>query len=527
MEPRTPPETEEGWFALHDLRTVDWDAWRAADDERRKRALASGVEFLERHENVEDSVTGASATYSVLGHGADLMQVHLRPELAHLDTIQRQFERTELAAFTERTDSYVSVTEVSGYISRAFFDDEGEVEDAGTERYLRTRLYPQIPDAEHVSFYPMDKRRDPDYNWYDLPFEERAELMEGHGAIGRDHAGAVKQMITGSVGLDDWEWGVTLWADDAVAIKRLLYEMRFDPSSSRYAEFGRFYVGRRVAPTDLDALLAGEPVGEDYRTADGAADADRAPPAGPPGEGAGSARDDGAAPPPGGDGAAPSGEGVGPARGDGATAGGPPTNGASPAGGADSVREALSDLDVYAGQPHGEDVYAMVLYSEADPDDLADEVAGLRSNFDHYDTHVKTAVYEGNCEESAVVSIWETERAAGTAAGFLEDLPGVVRRAGDVEGTFGTMGMFYTVEPESREAFVEKFETVGGLLADMDGHLETDLLANRDDENDMFIASRWESKDDAMAFFRSDAFADTVDWGRDVLADRPRHVFLA
>ncbi|PSQ48082.1 hypothetical protein BRD15_06090, partial [Halobacteriales archaeon SW_6_65_15] len=194
-----------------------------------------------------------------------------------------------------------------------------------------------------------------------------------------------------------------------------------------------------------------------------------------------------------------------------------------------SIRGELEDLDIYAGQPHGEDVYAMVLYSEADPDELFEEVDGLRSNFDHYDTHVKTAVYENADEEgdrAAVVSIWETQSAADTAGGFLADLPDIVGRAGEESG-FGTMGMFYTVKPEHREDFVEKFETVGGLLEDMEGHLETDLLANREDENDMFIASQWESKEDAMDFFRSDAFSDTVEWGRDVLADRPRHVFLA
>jgi chlorite dismutase len=168
-----------------------------------------------------------------------------------------------------------------------------------------------------------------------------------------------------------------------------------------------------------------------------------------------------------------------------------------------------------------------VLYSEADPDDLFEEVDGLRSNFDHYGTHVKTAVYESHGDgRSAVVSIWETASAAETAAGFLSELPGVVARAGEESG-FGTMGMFYTVKPEHREDFVEKFDVVGGLLDDMDGHYDTELLANREDENDMFIASQWAGREDAMAFFRSDEFRDTVQWGRDVLADRPRHVFLA
>jgi chlorite dismutase len=193
----------------------------------------------------------------------------------------------------------------------------------------------------------------------------------------------------------------------------------------------------------------------------------------------------------------------------------------------DDIRGELEDLDIYAGKPHGEDVYATVLYSEAGADGLFEEVDGLRSNFDHYDTHVKTAVYDAlERDRRAVVSIWDTASAADTAAGFLAELPGIVSRAGEESG-FGTMGMFYTVKPEHREDFVEKFETVGGLLGEMDGHGETDLMINLEDENDMFIASQWRSKEDAMAFFRSDEFSDTVSWGRDVLADRPRHVFLA
>ncbi|ERH00520.1 MAG: hypothetical protein J07HN6_02141 [Halonotius sp. J07HN6] len=193
----------------------------------------------------------------------------------------------------------------------------------------------------------------------------------------------------------------------------------------------------------------------------------------------------------------------------------------------ESIRGELADLDIYAGQPHGEDVFATVLYSEADTDDLFEEVDGLRGNFEHYDTHVKTAVYAAaDRDRAAVVSIWDTASAADTAAGFLSELPGIVERAGEESG-FGTMGMFYTVKSEHREDFVDKFDTVGGVLAEMDGHLETDLMVNEEDEDDMFIASQWESKEDAMGFFRSDDFQNTVEWGRDVLADRPRHVFLA
>jgi chlorite dismutase len=169
----------------------------------------------------------------------------------------------------------------------------------------------------------------------------------------------------------------------------------------------------------------------------------------------------------------------------------------------------------------------MVLYSEADADELREELDSLRDGFDRYDTHVRTALYAGTeTDRAAVVSLWETREAADTAGNYLGDLPGVVARAGEESG-FGTMGMFYTVKPEHREEFVDRFGAVGDLLADMEGHFETDLMVNAADENDMFIASQWAGREDAMDFFRSDAFRETVQWGRDVLADRPRHVFLA
>jgi chlorite dismutase/heme-degrading monooxygenase HmoA len=487
MSRREPPQTEEGWYVLHDFRTIDWNGWRAAPERERERAIHEGVDYLREHEALTDADAGGSAVFSVLGHEADLMCLHLRPTIADLDTAERRFEQTAFAGFTEQTDSYLSVTEVSGYMSQEYFEGE-EVEDTGMANYIESRLEPDIPDAEYVSFYPMDKRRGPENNWYDLPFDERADLMSGHGDIGRDYAGKVTQIITGSVGLDDYEWGVTLFADDPAQIKKLLYEMRFDPSSSRFAEFDRFRFGRRFPPEDLGAVLAGEPVptGDDH-----------------PHTGAGTSHGEGSHHGNHGD---ETGEDE-----------------------SETVRDVLDEEGIYAGQPHGEDVHAMVLYSEADPDELADDVSGLRGNFEHYDTHVKTAVY-GNPDggESAVVSIWETASAAETAGGFLSDLPGIVARGrGDGDEGFGTMGMFYTTKPDQREAFVERFDTVGELLAEMDGHDETDLLVNRENDNDMFIASRWRSREDAMAFFRSDEFRETVSFGREVLADRPRHVFLA
>jgi chlorite dismutase len=511
MERREPPETEEGWYALHDFRTIDWSAWRSAPSRKRERALREGVEYVRA---TADPEVGDSAAFAINGHKADLMFAHFRPEMTDLNTLERGFEQTAFADFTQRSTSYVSVAEASGYNTDLEAALSGEA-DAGISRYIQSRLEPTVPDADYVCFYPMDKRRQPDQNWYDLDFETRAEHMTEHGDIGRDYAGKVKQIVTSSVGLDDWEWGVTLFATDPAQIKRLLYEMRFDPSSSKYAEFGPFYVGQRMPATDLRPLMAGEPVPSDHEGAEDAvafedhAEAEAAA-ANAGGHGGGSHHDD-------------HGDHGGEAHHDGDHAGEDDEGGDD-----DGIRGELSDLGVYAGQPHGEDVFAVVIYSEADSEELFEEMDGLRANFDHYDTHVKTAVYEGS-ELNAVVSVWDTESAADTAAGFLSDLPEVVRQAGDhsESDTWGTMGMFYTVKPDHLEDFTEKFDTVGGVLADMEGHVETDLLHNREDENDMFIASRWDSREDAMAFFRSEAFSDTVDWGRDVLADRPRHVFLA
>ncbi|OYR58017.1 heme-binding protein [Halorubrum halodurans] len=513
------PATEEGWFALHEFRSIDWGAWRDAPERKRERAVEEGRSYLLHREKLAAADAGDSAVFSVLGHKADLLTIHFRPTLDELSTIERGFENTALAEFTTTESSYVSVTEVSGYVSDAYFEGDEDEVDEELRRYIEGKLKPEIPDDEYVSFYPMSKRRGEEYNWYDLSFEERADLMAGHGDVGREYAGRIKQVIASSVGFDDHEWGVTLFGSDPTDIKDIVYEMRFDEASSRYGEFGRFYVGRRFPPGDLGAYLAGEavPTGD----AGGEGDAD-----GHHGDGAHDHHGEGGSA----HGDHPHGDGSAGGEGDHPHGGDDHAHGDADAGesaDADGIRGELADLDIYAGKPHGEDVFATVLYSEADVDDLFEEVQGLRANFDHYGTHVKTAVYEGRgTDRAAVVSLWETSSAAETAAGFLSELPGVVGRAGEESG-FGTMGMFYTVKPEHREDFTDTFDEVGEALAGMDGHLETDLMVNVEDENDMFIASQWRAKEDAMDFFGSDDFRETVKWGREVLADRPRHVFLA
>ncbi|MDY7083285.1 MAG: heme-binding protein, partial [Halobacteria archaeon] len=431
--------------------------------------LENASTFFDHAGRVED---GDTAVYSVLGHKADLLILHIRPTVDELNKLERRFENTRFADFTESTVSHLSVTEIGGYTNEDVENDE-------LSQYARDKLFPDIPDRRYVSFYPMSRKRDEGQNWYTLSLEERERMMDQHRESGQKYAGKIKQLISGSIGMDDWEWGVDLFTDDMKHAKDIVYEMRFDEASSKYSEFGPFYTGIRFPADDLEAFMEGEQV-----PTDGAAQE----------EGEDEGADD------------------------------------------ESIRDELAEQGVYAGQPHGEDVYALVLYSEEEPDALTEEVEGMRGNFEHYDTHVKTEVYSSGDDDddgdddngtTAIVSIWDTQDAAETAANYLTNLSGVTERAGDDGEGFSTMGMFYKVKPDYRDDFVDKFEEVGELLAEMDGHKNTELLVNTTDENDMFIDSRWESKEDAMEFFRGEAFSNTVDWGREVLDGKPRHVFLA
>lgn len=569
MQRRRPPDTAAGYYVLHDFRRIDWEQWREKPHAERDRLLDEAVRFFDRAGSVEE---GDFGIYSVHGHKADILFLVLRPSLRALDTFERQFAQLDFAAVTDRATSALGVTEASGYTEAAadFFDPDAEA-DTGIERYMNARLYPDLPSTDFLSFYFMNKRRHPEENWYDLPYEERAEHVARHGEIGKEFAGSVTQLITGSTGFDDWEWGITLFTDDMVAVKDLLTAMRFDPSTSRFAEFGPFYTADRFAPADLPALMAGEELeteADESETIDGAL-ADVNPSVDPPADAAvvivpseaqqqavaGEVEDlrgnfehydshiettvgerngktvvvsvweTGQAAETAAGFLADLSGAIEPRVG---TVGKPGSTQSvsTDDDAASAVRSALDDADVYAGQPHGEDIHALVRFSAADTDTLRDEVDSLTTGFDRYDTHKRTDLYQARgSDRTAVVSLWDTADAAETAAGYLDDLPEAIEAAGD-DG-FATMGLFYRVKPEHRTDFVETFDAVGDVLADMDGHRDTDLLVNVADENDMFIASRWRDRDAAMAFFRSDAFGETVQWGRDILEGRPRHVFLA
>jgi chlorite dismutase len=261
------PATLEGWYALHQMVEVDWGALRAMPAAERARLAAEAGRWFAERAALESG--GWSAAFRLVGGGADLMLIHLRPTLDELSEAELQVKHSALGPLLRPSYDYLSVTEAGMYHATATAAAE---EGAGTEgfrkaiaeqleaelasKHVQTRIYPRIPEGmRYVSFYPMNKRRaDPD-NWYTLPIGERNQLMRDHGLTGRRYAGRVFQVITGSVGFDDWEWGVTLFADDPIVFKKLIYEMRFDPASSRFALFGPFYVGIRCAPGELGRAL--------------------------------------------------------------------------------------------------------------------------------------------------------------------------------------------------------------------------------------------------------------------------------
>ncbi len=269
-DPRVP-ETLDGWSALHQMFRVRWDAWRALPASERQAHASEASGALA---GMAQGQEGQSALTTLLGHKGDLMLVHFRKTFDALQAAQLQVARLGLAPFLEPTTSYVSVVELGMYEmtaqihgrigekglkpGSAEFEAAFDAEMEEQRKRVLGRLFQEIPARRHVCFYPMNKRRGELKNWYAVPFEERARMMREHGVVGRHYAGAVTQIISGSIGFDDWEWGVDLFADDPLVFKKLIYEMRFDEASAWYAEFGPFYVGLQFSPAELPRLLEGE-----------------------------------------------------------------------------------------------------------------------------------------------------------------------------------------------------------------------------------------------------------------------------
>lgn len=239
-----PVETLEGWYALHDFRTIDWALWQNWDAASRRQALDELVGLQQAWEAVEAAGDGSTGSYAILGNKADLLLLNLRPDLERLHSVKHALNRSAAGRLLRPAYSYLSVVELSAYLAQGSADP-------AQNPYLKARLFPVLPKTRYISFYPMSKRRQGADNWYMLSREERAALMRGHGSIGHRYRDRVTQIITGSQGLDDWEWGVTLFADDPLHFKKIVYEMRFDEASARYADFGPFYVGWRLTPDTL------------------------------------------------------------------------------------------------------------------------------------------------------------------------------------------------------------------------------------------------------------------------------------
>jgi len=259
------PLTLEGASLLHQMLRVRWAPWRALAAADRNAILEEAGAALGELEKA------GSAAFTLLGHKGDLMLIHFRPGFGELTDVEAKLTRLRLWDYLEQASSYLSVVELGLYesssktysaLAEKGIQPHSPEWDAGIHETLERqrqamhpRLYPEIPPARWACFYPMDRRRGEDKNWYRLPMAERQRQMAEHGAVGRRYAGTVRQIISGSIGFDDWEWGVDLFVDDPLVLKRLIYEMRFDEVSAVYALFGTFFVGERVHRREFEQML--------------------------------------------------------------------------------------------------------------------------------------------------------------------------------------------------------------------------------------------------------------------------------
>lgn len=269
------PESLDSWAILHRLfrfKRRAFDALSAPARAEVAREAQGYLELLARSDEGDVSVA------QILGHKSDLMLTHYAKTFDELGGVQTAFDKLALAEYVEPATSYVSILELGLYEATgkihaelaerglkpngpewiAAFD--AALDDQARQPRNAGRLWAKIPPRRHVCFYPMDKKRGESINWYMLPYEDRARMMLDHGKIGRSFHGLVTQVISGSIGFDDWEWGVDLYADDPLVFKKLIYEMRFDEASARYAAFGPFYTGLQFSIVELPRYLEGDGV---------------------------------------------------------------------------------------------------------------------------------------------------------------------------------------------------------------------------------------------------------------------------
>jgi peroxiredoxin len=254
-----------GIHVLHLFYRIDRVKWNTLVEGESNLALGRLQKLIEANSAPSNPRV---VSYVNVGGKADLAFILYAAELGHLSQIHHELEACFPAGTLQPVYTFLSVTELPEYVTTE--DDntrslQQEGLQPGTEgynqrfeaakkrqtEYEQYRLYPEMPDWEVMAFYPMSKRRSGNDNWYMLDFETRKRLMGGHARVGRKFAGRISQLITGSTGLDDWEWGVTLMAHQLDALKEIVYEMRFDEVSARYGEFGPFYINMRLKPEDI------------------------------------------------------------------------------------------------------------------------------------------------------------------------------------------------------------------------------------------------------------------------------------
>jgi chlorite dismutase len=257
---------EQGWHCLHLFYRVEQGQWQLFSPDEQRAAKTKLATIVQEVRALPDTQL---LTLSVVTPKADLAFMLITPDLHVANRIEKQLSVALGADVLMPVYSYLSLTEESEYTTSeeeyaAVLENEQNVMRGTPEfehsmtafhermkHYRHERVYPTLPDWPVVCFYNMSKRRGDQRNWYALPFDDRRKLMLGHGAIGRQYAGKVKQLITGSTGLDDAEWGVTLFARDTFQVKSIVYQMRFDPVSADYGEFGEFYIGLQLPLDEL------------------------------------------------------------------------------------------------------------------------------------------------------------------------------------------------------------------------------------------------------------------------------------
>ncbi len=269
------PESLEGWWMLHRMFSFDRLGWGELPAKRRAKYAERAQALFDHLKHRSD---GDLALCNLVGHRGDLMLVHYARHYDELVYAQALVDKLELRSLFSVTGSYTSILEIGLYDATAKI--HAELEKRGLTRYtpdwingfeellhaqeenphVAPRLWARVPERRYMCFYPMSKRREGGDNWYMLPYADRMRLMNEHGKVGRSYHGRVTQVISGSIGFDDYEWGVDLYADDPVVFKKLIYEMRFDEASARYAEFGTFFSGVQFSPDQTGVFLDGDAV---------------------------------------------------------------------------------------------------------------------------------------------------------------------------------------------------------------------------------------------------------------------------